>query len=52
MEIVLLQFFLMALNLYGAKWQKNKNRNSDLNYFVAGMTFGLGTYKLITIIFI
>ena len=50
MEIVLLQFILAALNLYGAKVQKDGGRNPAFNYFVAGMTFGFGVTKLIELL--
>lgn len=49
MEIILVQFALCGLNLYGAKTQKDRGRNPAFNYFVAGMTFGFGVVKLIEI---
>jgi hypothetical protein len=50
MEIILLQFALCGLNLYGAKVQKDGGRNPSFNYFVAGMTFGFGVSKLIELL--
>jgi hypothetical protein len=50
MEIVLLQFILTALNLYGVKVQKDEGRNPAFNYFAAGMTFGFGVAKLIELL--
>jgi len=47
MTIVLLQFGLMGLNLYGAKTQKDNGRNPAFSYFVAGMCFGFGVSQLI-----
>jgi hypothetical protein len=47
MEIVLVEFVLMGLNLYGAKTQKDNGRNPAFSYFVAGMCFGFGLTKLI-----
>ena len=47
MEIVLVQFALCGLNLFGAQQQKNSGRNPAFNYFVAGMTFGFGVAQLI-----
>ena len=49
MEIVILQFGLTVLNLIGAKSMVNQNKNPWFNYFVAGMTFGIGISKLITL---
>jgi hypothetical protein len=49
MEIVLLQFVLCGLNLFGAKTVKDNGGNPVFNYFVAGMTFGFGISKLIEI---
>lgn len=37
MIIVLLQFGLMGLNLYGAKTQQDNGRNPGFSYFVAGL---------------
>ena len=51
MEIVALQFMLMSLNLHGAKRLKDMGKNPAFNYFVAGMTFGFGTVKLLEILF-
>jgi hypothetical protein len=51
MEIVLLQFGLMALNLIGAKSMENQDRNPWFSYFVAGMCGGLGISQLISIFF-
>jgi len=50
MEIVLLQFGLMGLNLYGAKTQKDNGRNPAFSYFVAGMCFGLGITRLLELL--
>lgn len=50
MGSVLLQFTLMGVNLYVAKKQQESGRNPAPSYFVAGMTFGLGLYKLLTLI--
>ena len=47
MEIVLIQFGLTVINLYGAKIQKEKGRNPAFSYFVAGMCFGFGLSQLI-----
>jgi hypothetical protein len=47
MGIVLLQFGLVGLNLYGAKNHKDNGRNPAFSYFVAGMCFGLGITRLI-----
>ena len=49
--IVLLQFGLMGLNLYGAKNHKDNGRNPSFSYFVAGMCFGFGLLQLMEIIF-
>lgn len=51
MEIVALQFMLMALNLFGAQRLKMMGKSPAVNYFVAGMTFGFGTVKLLEILF-
>ena len=51
MEIVLVQFMLMALNLFGAQRAKIMGKNPAFNYFIAGMTFGFGVSKLIEISF-
>jgi hypothetical protein len=50
MEIILLQFSLTALNLYGAKAAKDRGRNPAFNYFVAGMTFGFGFLRLLELL--
>lgn len=50
MGIVLLQFGLMGLNLYGAKTQKDNGRNPAFSYFVAGMCFGFGLSQLIELL--
>jgi hypothetical protein len=50
MEIILLQFALTALNLYGAKSQKDRGRNPAFSYFVAGMTFGFGFLRLLELL--
>jgi len=47
MEIVLVEFVLMGLNLYAAKTQKDNGRNPAFSYFVSGMCFGFGLTKLI-----
>ena len=51
MEIVVVQFMLMALNLFGAQRLKMMGKNPAFNYFVAGMAFGFGVSKLIEISF-
>jgi len=51
MEIVAVQFMLMAFNLFGAQRLKMIGKNPAFNYFVAGMTFGFGTVKLLEILF-
>ena len=50
MEIVLLQFGLMVLNLYSAKTQKENGRNPAFSYFVSGMCFSFGLTKLIELL--
>ena len=50
MEIVLLQFGLMGLNLFSAKTQKENGRNPAFSYFVAGMCFGFGLSQLIELL--
>lgn len=50
MEIVVAEFAIMAINLFAAKIQKDNGSNPAINYFVAGMTFGFGLSKLITLI--
>jgi hypothetical protein len=50
MEIILLQFALTGLNLYGAKTQKDNGRNPSFSYFVAGMCFGFGLSALIELL--
>jgi len=50
MEIVLLQFGLMGINLIGAKHQKNIGKNPAFSYFVAGMCFGLGITRLLELL--
>ena len=50
MEIMLLQFALSALNLYGAKVAKDRGGNPSFSYFVAGMTFGFGVAGLIKLL--
>ena len=47
MIIVLLQFGLMGLNLYGAKSIENQNRNPWFQYFAAGICCMGGIYGLI-----
>jgi hypothetical protein len=50
MEIILLQFALTGLNLYGAKTQKDNGRNPAFNYFVAGICFGFGLLRLLELL--
>lgn len=50
MEIVLLHFTLTAINLFSAQRVENMNRNPRLQYFCAGITFGLGISSLIKFI--
>ena len=50
MEIVILQFALMVLNLIGAKSMENQNRNPWFQYFVAGMCCAFGISQLIKLI--
>ena len=50
METILLQFGLTALNLYGAKLQKENGRNPAFNYFIAGMCFGFGLLRLLELL--
>jgi hypothetical protein len=50
MEIVLIQFGLTVINLYGAKIQKEKGRNPAFSYFVAGMCFSLGITELLELL--
>lgn len=50
MDIVIAEFSMMAINLFAAKIRKDKGLNPAINYFVAGMTFGFGLSKLITLI--
>jgi len=50
MEIVAVQFMLVTLNLFGAQQVKMMGKNPAFNYFVAGMTFGFGTVKLLEIL--
>ena len=47
MGTVLLQFGLTALNLVVAKSMEAQNRNPRLQYFIAGITCGLGIGALI-----
>jgi hypothetical protein len=47
MVIMLVQFGLMGLNLYGAKTQQEKGRNPGFSYFVAGICCTLGIIQLI-----
>lgn len=51
MEIVVLQFMLTALNLFGAQRLKMIGENPAFNYFAAGMMFGFGTVRLLEIFF-
>jgi hypothetical protein len=50
MIIVLLQFGLMGLNLYGAKTQKENGRNPGFSYFCAGICCMGGLTQLIKLI--
>ena len=50
MGIILLQFALVALNLYGAKTQKDEGMNPAFSYFVAGMCFGSGITRLLELL--
>lgn len=50
MGTVLLHFALTAINLLSAKRVENMNRNPRLQYFCAGITFGLGIGALIKFI--
>ncbi len=50
MGIILLQFILAVLNLYGAKSQKDRGRNPSISYFVAGMCFGFGFLRLLELL--
>jgi hypothetical protein len=47
MVIVLVQFGLMGLNLYGAKMMENQNRNPWFQYFAAGACCMGGIIQLI-----
>ena len=47
MTIVLVQFGLMGLNLYGAKTQKENGRNPGFSYFCAGICCMGGLTQLI-----
>ena len=47
MIILLIQFGLMGLNLYGAKTQQDNGKNPGFSYFVAGICFMGGIYELI-----
>ena len=47
MEIVILEFGLMAINLYGASVIKLKGGNPAVNYFVAGFCCSFGISELI-----
>jgi hypothetical protein len=50
MVTVLLQFGLTVINLLSAKSMEAQNRNPRLQYFIAGMTFGLGISALIRLL--
>jgi len=50
MVIMLVQFGLMGLNLYGAKKQQDNGRNPAFSYFVAGICCMGGLYGLIKLI--
>ena len=50
MGIVLLQFGLVAINLYIVKTQKDLGKNPAFSYFVAGMCFGFGLGKLLELL--
>jgi len=47
MVLVLVQFGLMGLNLYGAKTQQKNGRNPGFSYFAAGICCMGGIYGLI-----
>lgn len=47
MIIALVQFGLMALNLYGAEIQQENGRNPWFQYFVAGACCMGGIFQLI-----
>ena len=47
MVIILVQFGLMGLNLYGAKKQQDNGRNPAFSYFVAGICCMGGIFQLI-----
>lgn len=49
MVIMLVQFGLMGLNLYGAKTQQEKGRNPGFSYFVAGICCMGAIYQIIKI---
>jgi hypothetical protein len=50
MVIMLVQFGLMGLNLYGAKIQQEKGRNTGFSYFVAGLCCMGGIMQLIKLV--
>jgi hypothetical protein len=47
MGTVLLQFGLTAINLLAAKSMEAQDRNPRLQYFIAGITCGIGILSLI-----
>ena len=49
MVIVLVQFGLMGLNLYGAKTQQENGRNPGFSYFIAGVCCAFGVAQLINL---
>ena len=50
MVIMLVQFGLMGLNLYGAKTQQDNGRNPGFSYFVAGICCMGGITQLIKLV--
>lgn len=51
MEIVIIQFGMMGVNLISAKSMENQDRNPWFSYFVAGICGGLGISQLLSIFF-
>jgi hypothetical protein len=50
MVVMLVQFGLMGLNLYGAKTQQENGKNPGFSYFVAGICCMGGIGQLIKLI--
>jgi hypothetical protein len=50
MVIMLIQFGLMGLNLYGAKTQQENGRNPGFSYFVSGICCMGGIIQLIKLL--